>query len=59
MKQFYILEMNGFTEDESQDFLNEILWGVDWKEGQGVGFSHLTEKGVEELKKYILKEGDM
>ena len=58
MKQFYVLEMKGFTEDESQEFLSNILHDVDWQKGQSLSLSHLTEKGVKDLKKHILNEED-
>lgn len=56
MKQWYIFEMNGFTEDESQELFNQVFAEVEWEENQGMGISHLTEKGVSDLKKYVFKQ---
>ena len=54
-KQFYILEMNNFTEEEAQMFLSKALGNMDFGPKQGTALSHLNEKGVEKLKKHVLK----
>ncbi len=54
--QFYVLEMSNFTEEESMEFLNNALHGVKWGEKQGMALSHLTEKGVQDLEKYVFKQ---
>lgn len=54
-KQFYILEMNNFTEEEAQMFLSKALGNMEFGQKQGTALSHLNEKGVFKLKKYVLK----
>lgn len=56
MKQWYVFEMNGFTEEEAQELFNHVFAEVNWKSEQGMGISHLTEKGVSDLKKYVFKQ---
>ena len=56
-KQWYVLEMSGFSEDEAQEFLNEVFAVANWGKGRGMALSHLTEKGVADLKKYVFKQG--
>lgn len=56
MKQWYVFEMNGFTEEESQELFNQAFALVEWKEGQGMGISHLTDKGIANLKKHVFKQ---
>ena len=56
IKQFYILELNNFTEEEAQEFLNHAFHDAEWGAKQGMALSHLTEKGVRDLKEHVLKE---
>ena len=56
MKQFYVMEMNGFTEEESQRLFNEVFSKVEWSEKQNMVISHLTDKGIADLKKHVLKQ---
>ncbi|WP_277630382.1 hypothetical protein [Atopococcus tabaci] len=55
-KQYYVLEMNNFTEEEAQDFLNTVFHDAKWGTKQGMALSHLTEKGVRDLKQHVFKE---
>ena len=56
MKQWYVFEMNGFTEEEAQVLFNKVFAEVEWKQEQGMGISHLTDKGVADLKKHVFKQ---
>lgn len=56
MKQWYVFEMNGFTEDEVQELFNQVFAEVEWGEEQSMGILHLTEKGVADLKKHVFKQ---
>ena len=55
-KQFYILEMNNFTEEEAEQFLSKCFDFAVYKQEQGIMSSHLNEKGIERLKKHVLKQ---
>ena len=55
-KQWYVVELNGFEEDESQELFNQAFGNVDWKTGQSMAISHLTDKGVADLKKHVFKQ---
>lgn len=58
MKQWYVFEMNCFTEEEAQELFNQAFGNVDWKTGQSMDISHLTDKGVADLKKHVFKQGE-
>ena len=55
-KQWYVIEINGFSEEEAQEFFNNILKDVKWGNKQSMGISHLTNKGVSDLKKHVFKK---
>lgn len=55
-KQFYVLEMNNFTEDEAMNFFNEVFKDVKWGAEQGINLSQLTDEGVQDLKRHVFKE---
>ena len=55
-KQWYVVELNGFEEDESQELFNQAFGNVEWEKRQSMGISHLTEKGVADLKKHVFKQ---
>lgn len=57
MKQFYVLTMNGFSEEEGQELLANALHDVEWGQGQFVQLYHLSEKGVANLQEHVLKQG--
>ena len=57
-KEWYILETNGFSEEQTQDLLNQTFSAVPFEEKQSFALSHLTEDGVLKLKKYVLPGGD-
>lgn len=56
IKQFYVLEMDNFTEDEAMEFLNEVFRDAKWGTKQGMKLSHLNDKGVQDLKQHVFKE---
>ncbi|WP_373750063.1 hypothetical protein [Jeotgalibaca porci] len=56
MKQWYVFEMNGFAEEEAQEFFNQAFAEVEWGEEHSMGISHLTDKGVADLKKHVFKQ---
>ena len=53
-KEWYILETNGFSEEQMQDLLNQTFSAVAFEKKQSFAISHLTENGVLKLKKYVL-----
>lgn len=55
-KQYYVLEMSNFTKEEAEDFLGHALEIPEYEDKQLICTSHLTEKGVTKLKKYVLNE---
>lgn len=55
-KQWYVLEMSNFTEDGAQEVLNEVFANIKWGDKQGMAISHLTDKGVKDLKEHVFKE---
>lgn len=57
-KEWYILETNGFSEEQIQDLLNQTFSAVAFEKKQSFAISHLTENGVLKLKKYVLPGGD-
>lgn len=54
--QWYIVRMEDFSEEEANEFLNELLHDAKWKRDQTMALSHLTDKGVKRLKEHVLKE---
>ena len=56
MKQWYVFEMNGFTEEEAQELFNQAFAEVEWAEEHSMGILHLTDKGVVSLKKHVFKQ---
>lgn len=55
-KQVYVIQMSGFTEEESRDFLNESFEQMKFTRSQGMVISHLTEKGVNDLNKHVFNK---
>ncbi|QIK50605.1 hypothetical protein G7058_00125 [Jeotgalibaca porci] len=58
MKQWYVFEMNGFTEEEAQRLFDKVFSKVEWAEEHSMGISHLTERGVADLKKHVFRQGE-
>ena len=56
MKQWYVFEMNGFTEEEAQELFNKAFAKFEWAEEHSMGILHLTDKGVANLKKHVFKQ---
>ena len=56
MKQWYVFEMNGFTEEQAQSLFDKVFSKVEWAEEHSMGILHLTDKGVADLKKHVLKQ---
>lgn len=52
----YILKIKGFSQEDAEDFLSSRLGLAVYEEGQNIEASHLTEVGVENLNKYVLKK---
>lgn len=56
MKQWYVFEMNGFTEEEAQELFNKVFSKVEWADEHSMGILHLTDNGVANLKKHVFKQ---
>lgn len=56
MKQWYVFEMNGFTEEEAQELFNKAFTKFEGSEEHSMGILRLTDKGVDNLKKHIFKQ---
>lgn len=56
MKQWYVLVMNGFTEEEAKEFFNHAFAKVEWEKEHTMVISHLSDKGVADLKKHVFKQ---
>lgn len=55
-EQLFILEMNGYSEEEAQELLNKAFAMVEFGSNQGMIVSHLNKQGVSDLKEHVFKE---
>ena len=52
-----VIEFVGFeTEDDVQQFFDEILKDYQWGKGQYVQISNLNKKGVKKMDKHVFKK---
>ena len=57
-KQWYVMELNGCSEEEAMEFINHAFANVEWGKRQSMVISHLTDKGVADLKEHVFKQGE-
>lgn len=52
----FVMQFHGFNDKEAQDIISEAMGAVDWDKyevGKVVETSHLTNKGIKNLNKYV------
>ena len=57
-KQWYVMELNGCSEEEAMELINHAFANMEWEKRQSMGISHLTERGVADLKKHVFRQGE-